>query len=569
MAVGSAQAQARTPGYVEGNISNPVVAAPPVTRPKTRSCSVTLAKGFPSNDASGNPQLFSGSYRPPAGCPGPWSKVVLDFTASASGRQYDRSVSISVGTTTIYFGTTEEPDPAGLTWHVDKDVTQYTSLLRTRAPYSGGIGNYVSSVDTGVYVQTATLTFYTTDRANPAPVEPDRVVGLGAADVNQADNATTFTVPSLPPNVVRAQLEIYIKGNGCDEQWFASVPTNIATRYPQAGFCPNGPYREVDASIDGVRAGVTQYFPYIYSGGIVPTLWRPIPAIGTFNLTPETLDVTPLAGDLDRSGAHTITLSVPEANDTWNLAANLLLSTDRGQARVRGALTRDTIAPAAGTTVTESTPAVGKVDATTRASRSSVLAGWVDTSRGRVETTVSQVVGYRNDESVTTDGRNETLTQTDSGTNITTTRGGGNDWVSTHAWSYPLHVVEAIPSYVDDNNYDLTGTVDMGRQLLDLSSGRGISPAFSWSDDTMASTGVQARSQGVLTEADGHSTETYLGTLDGGLYGHYLAANHGFVTENRVWTVPGGANRVAHRLTRPLAHSGPVRLPDRGPWADR
>ena len=67
---------------------------PEVPRPGTKSCTVTLASEFPSNDASGNPQNFTGTYAPPADCPGPWAKVVLDFTSRVAGRQFDRSVSI-------------------------------------------------------------------------------------------------------------------------------------------------------------------------------------------------------------------------------------------------------------------------------------------------------------------------------------------------------------------------------------------------------------------------------------------------------------------------------------------
>lgn len=518
--------------YIEGNISNPVVGTPPVTRPDTRSCTVTLASDFPSNDASGNPQNFSGTYSPPADCPGPWAKVILDFSSTVAGRQYDRSVSITVGTTTIYFGTTEEPDPSGLTWNVTKDVTEYSALLASSQPYSGGIGNYVDSDDNGVYYQTATLTFYEPDRANPAPAEPDDVVGVGSADVDASGSSVTFTVPSLPRNTVRADLEIYIKGNGCDEQWFASVPTNIYNDNPDY-FCPNGPYREVDASIDGIRAGAVQYFPYIYSGGIVPTLWRPIPAIGTFNLAPEVLNVTPLAADLDQAGSHTVTLTVPDANDVWNLMANLLLYTDKGAPVITGGLTTDSVAPTATESVTESEPSSTTADATTTAKRQSVLSGWVQTPRGKVTTTVTSESSFKNAEQVTTNGLEEDLQETDTGFQTTRTTGAGQDWTSTHRWSYPLNVTEDIVSYTDDNNYDLAGTVQMGRYLINSATGTGIAHSSSWSDDTMSSVGEQARSDGNLTEADGHSTETWLGTYEGGVLLHQLASDHGIITENK------------------------------------
>jgi hypothetical protein len=524
-------APAASSSYVEGDISNPVVGTPAVPRPHTRSCTVSLADNFPSNDASGNAQNFTGTYNPPKDCPGPWAKVVLGFSSTVAGRQYDRSASIEVGNTTIWFGTTEEPDPDGLTWHTDKDVTQYESLFKSPQSFSGGIGNYVDSTDTGVYDQTATLTFYEANAANPAPKEPDDVVGVGSADVNASGNSVTFTVPSLPRNTVRAQLEIYIKGNGCDEQWFASVPTDIYDKNP-SWFCPNGPYREVDASIDGTRAGAVQYYPYIYTGGIVPTLWRPIPAIGTFNMTPEVLDVTPLAAGLDQAGSHTVTLTVPGANDVWNLMANLLLYTDKGSSVVTGGLTTDTVAPAATQNVTETQPSSATEDAVTTATRRSVLSGWVRTSKGKVTTTVTSASAFRNAEQVTLNGLNENLQQTDTGGQATRTTGAGQDWTSSRQWSYPLNVTEQIGSYTDDNNYALSGTVQMGRDLTGTTRGQGIAPASSWSTDEMSSAGEQDRSGGTLTEADGHSTETWTGTYDGGVWRHQLASDHGLITEN-------------------------------------
>jgi hypothetical protein len=527
-----ARAATTSPSYVEGDISNPVVGMPPVPRPDTPSCTVALAENFPSNDANGNPQNFSGTYTPPANCPGPWSKVVLDYTVSVSGRQYDRSASVTVGNSTIYFGTTMEPDPDGLTYHVEKDVTEYASLLKSSQPFSGGIGNYVSSTDNGVYVQTVTLTFYEANKANAAPREPDTIVGLGAPNVDASDNSATITVPSLPRNTVRAELEIYIKGNGCDEQWFASVPTDISNKYPGA-FCPNGPYREVDASIDGIRAGAVQYFPYIYTGGIVPTLWRPIPAIGTFTMTPEVLDVTPLAADLDQAGGHTVTLSVPDANDVWNLAANLLLYTDSDASVITGGLTQDTVAAQATEAVQESQPSSTTVDATTTAARQSVLSGWVQTPAGKVTTTVTELSAFRNAEQATTNGLYEALQETDTGFNTTHTVGAGQNWMSMHRWSYPLNMVEDIGSYVDDNNYTFSGTVQMSRILTDSVHGQGIADTSSWSKDQMSSAGEQARSNGTLTEADGHSTETWIGSYEGGVWQHQLASDHGIITEDK------------------------------------
>src|SRR5690348_16329238 len=85
----AAPAAAGAPGYVEASADNPVSAPPAVTRPATPHCTVTLARDFPSNAADGSPQSFAGTLTPPPACPGQWAKVVLDYTTTVSGRQYD------------------------------------------------------------------------------------------------------------------------------------------------------------------------------------------------------------------------------------------------------------------------------------------------------------------------------------------------------------------------------------------------------------------------------------------------------------------------------------------------
>ena len=132
---------------VEINSQNPVTAEPPVSRPPTHSCTETLATHFLSNDATtGAAQNFTGTLAPPADCAGPWAKVVLDWTTSVQGRQYDRSGSLDIGTTQVWFGTTYEPDPAGITYHFAKDITEYSAVLRKQQPFQGGIVNFTSDV---------------------------------------------------------------------------------------------------------------------------------------------------------------------------------------------------------------------------------------------------------------------------------------------------------------------------------------------------------------------------------------------------------------------------------------
>src|SRR5262245_45830043 len=111
---------------------NTAVADPPIAVPSTTPCVVPLFANLTFADFS--PKLFS--YTPPAGCSAPWAKVVLaaDFAVTA-GRQFDRTASIWLGGTNVYFGTTSEPSATvARSWHIENDLTDYTALFRAAQP---------------------------------------------------------------------------------------------------------------------------------------------------------------------------------------------------------------------------------------------------------------------------------------------------------------------------------------------------------------------------------------------------------------------------------------------------
>jgi peptide N-acetyl-beta-D-glucosaminyl asparaginase amidase A len=82
--------------------ANTATADPGIARPATTPCRVQLFTDQPFADFS--PKLFP--YAPPAACPGPWQKVVLEADYSVeAGRQFDRTATLWIGGVNIYFGT--------------------------------------------------------------------------------------------------------------------------------------------------------------------------------------------------------------------------------------------------------------------------------------------------------------------------------------------------------------------------------------------------------------------------------------------------------------------------------
>lgn len=535
-ATGASAASGRAAsGVIESSGGATVSAQPPVSRPDTKHCTVTLADHFMSNAADLSSQLYSGDLRVPDKCKGPWSKVVLDSTTSVSGRQYDRSGELEIGGVPVWFGTTQEPNgEKPTTFSFSKDITEFSALFKTPQKFSGGYTNYMSDIYTGNYDQTVKITFYVADRKHPAPDVPDKVVGVPVADLTPSSRTASVTLSDLPRNITRARLETTLKGNGCDEQWFTAVPDAVAAKFPGAGLCAAGAYREATVGVDGTAAGAVGTFPHIYSGGIVPTLWRPVVAIDTLDMRTESLDLTPFAGRLVDGKAHSISFGINPIGDTWNVRAALFLWADKHRSQTSGALTEDSVAASPTTSTTAGDPVDGTVRYAATARRSDRISGYVDTSAGRVVTTVKTSRNWSNSGGVGDAGMVQNITQKDAMSSQSVSRIGHRVVRSSSLnESYPISVDYSAADYVDDQNFSLNGTVDM-TQRVSSSTRDGRQHAKRGWDWNVTSYGVLARKDGTTSESDGHSTTSYVGTDDNGRpFWHRIITNHGQVVTDR------------------------------------
>jgi hypothetical protein len=427
--------------------SNTVTADPLVPRPHEQPCVVQLFSNF--QFVNFNVQSYQ--FTPPASCLGPWEKVVFtaDFNVTA-GRQFDRTAIVDLAFVNLYFGTTPEPrHNLAPVWHVERDVTDYGALFKS--PQSGNVilGNIVNSTFTGVISGSATLEFYQAhgrkngdDAGRPAA---DAVYPLRQANGNEPaflftptdQLATTFT---LPQNVERAYLDVITQSQIGDEFWYSCVPNDVANELQS---CGGTAFREGEVSIDGQPAGVAPVYPWIYTGGVDPLLWEPIPGVQALNFIPYRVDLTPFAGVLSNGQPHTIALSVFNANNYFTATATLLIYLDRESERVSGAVTANTIG-SANPSVQENlqTAASGEVSGTvtTGSSREFKVAGFVNTSHGRVDTEVRQTVNFNNVQSFTINASTyvQDITQATDVTSKTSTRRGPAVFEVGESFHYPL-----------------------------------------------------------------------------------------------------------------------------------
>ncbi|MFR9792767.1 peptide-N4-asparagine amidase [Streptomyces sp. MB22_4] len=491
---------------------DPVTAAPPVVRPHTKSCQVTLADAQFRDFTP-----YKGTYTPPRGCGDRWSKVVLRLDGTVKGRQYDRLGYLHVGGVEILRTSTPEPSPDGIAWHVEKDVTRYSDTFRGPRDVEMLIGNVVDDTYTGVIDVDVTLTFYA---GSPAERTPDRVLTLA-----DTPDGTTLTAPR---NSERIVAEVYATGSGggCEEFWYLTVadPASYSCK------ADHGPYREVQIKVDGRTAGIAAPYPNVWTGGWSdPFLWYVVPAPGAFDVRPVEYDLTPFAALLDDGRPHRVEVSVvgvPAGQTGWSTPVNVLVWQDAHRDHLIGAVTEDR----AGDIANSSTYTPGsenRVD--TAAGHRLTVSGYLDTSHGRVTTTVTRTLAdtsvHRWTDGEDTDGLDATWTD-----DQTVTTAGAGPARSAHTLrTYTMNGATTIGS---DDRLRTVLTLGDRASVTELRGGR--TTVWSRTDDTYR--GDASYTLGVPREqrhAVGTSSERYRSYGSHGCYDHTLATAQGVLTEDR------------------------------------
>ncbi|RVX03933.1 Peptide-N4-(N-acetyl-beta-glucosaminyl)asparagine amidase A [Vitis vinifera] len=190
----------------------------PIKVPKTKPCS-SLVLQHDFGYTYGKPPVLA-PYSPPAHCPSQnFSKIVLEWSATCKGRQFDRIFGVWLGGVELLRSCTAEPTATGIVWTVKKDVTRYYSLLMKEETLAVYLGNVVDKTYTGVYHVNVTFHFY------PA-----------AKILKNLDSG--------------AVLEVYLSFHENDEFWYSNPPNDYISANNLTGTPGNGPFREVLVGLD-------------------------------------------------------------------------------------------------------------------------------------------------------------------------------------------------------------------------------------------------------------------------------------------------------------------------------
>jgi hypothetical protein len=483
--------------------ANTVTADPTVPHPHTTPCVVELFQ----NDKFQNFNIQSFQFTPPAGCPGPWGKIILQgrFFVTA-GIQFDRTANLWIGGTNIYFGTTPEPTPSvSPHWHFERDLTDYSALFTTAQSGTVILGNLVNSTFTGIIHGSVDLEFYPVEASQTPPVTADVILPLSAGPTG--GTATLSSTASLlaqsftlPTNVERAFLDVYAQSQSSDEFWYTCVPDDATAELES---CGSTAFREAEVTIDGTPAGVAPVYPWIFTGGIDPFLWAPIPGVQTLEFVPYRVNLTPFAGLLSNGAPHQVAVSVFNADNYFSATASLLLYLDHGSTQITGATLRNSLTAAPKPRIIERLKnkgggsenggtTSGTVDTTSP--RQFAIAGFVETSHGRVVTEVSQIMHFANLQTFDITGllgvnpgaqEQQDISQTTTISSKTTVKSGGNTFVNSNQLQWPLTVDISFVNNADGSFTQVT-SIQQAYNRSDVRTDNGVSTFASSLSNTVA-----------------------------------------------------------------------------------
>jgi hypothetical protein len=377
------------------------------------------------------------SWTPSGTCTGPFAKIVLVVETSGpreSGppaaamvlhfNNFENQAGPDPGGGALFMGAPQQHDLVG-TWRYERDLTEYADMLDR-----GFQVGYATAPKDNTYHDTdfiatvaraVKLVFYPATSATPAQRTADVMRSLDTF----ISGSTSWTFEDLPRNIERAYLDVMVRLQDPARAWFSCVPTALADTWPQldsrfgmGDYRPlsfgsfrgceaeHGSYREVEVFIDDQRAGLAPVFPALPSTMFFSNVVDyPAPGVQALNVMPYRVDLSPFAAALNDGLPHTVLARVTNsASDLPIVTGQLLLYLDKGRSVVTGALTRNTLAAQPGVPSVTHTMALSgdtlQGDVKTYLRREYTIEGYVDTSKGRVRSTVYQVSRFSNTQSL-------------------------------------------------------------------------------------------------------------------------------------------------------------------------
>ncbi|KAI5070083.1 hypothetical protein GOP47_0014426 [Adiantum capillus-veneris] len=324
-------------------------------------------------------------YTPPSehecNNPSHWSLIVLTWSGSSVGRQFDRIAAVWFGGVEFLRTCTAEPTKQGV-FDIKLTLHFFSGHSKSRDPPADLV----------------------LPMSSPSPLPNGHWFHI------TNDSYSPSKSFSVPANVHKAVLEVYVSFHGDDEFWYTNPSNEYIRRNNLTGVAGNGPFREVQAHLDGHLVAAIWPFPVVYTGGVINLYWRPAAAIGAFNLPTYEFDLTPFVGSLVNREQHTVDFRVENAIGEWLIDGSLHLWLDENATQTSGRLVSYS---APSYTISSRSDFAGLNGSLyTTASRSLSYSGVVLSSAGNRSVSSSYALEYKNIQVYSNSSALQTTSQT-------------------------------------------------------------------------------------------------------------------------------------------------------------
>lgn len=235
---------------------------------------------------------------------------------------------------------TAEPTDQGIVSYITKDLTQYVSVFKDTPNNKASkrfifdLGNIVNEVYNAPIHVTVDAFFWQPTREDDdyeghrvAPVPAQRIIPVSALRGASKGKPSAWHFPSekaetkfrLSKKAARAVLTVAATGQGAEEFWWSNVPESASRYFKFVDLNSKLPglssFREVRVYINDEEAGFAWPFPVVFTGGMSPSLHRPVAGIQAFDLRENEIDLTPWLDFLCDDKEHVIRMEVWGVDD--------------------------------------------------------------------------------------------------------------------------------------------------------------------------------------------------------------------------------------------------------------
>jgi hypothetical protein len=387
--------------------------------------------------------------------------------------------------TEIWRTSTAEPTTKGIIWTYKKDVSNYHSMWKQPQKIIFDLGNLIDSKYTGLFNTTLHATFFSGKvRDEPAdiivPISKKRGAENKVSAFRLPEDGRAVVAWTPPRNGKKAIFTISACGQAEEEFWWSNVPQSYVRTFGNDTLSGFSPWRELQLLIDGNLAGVAWPFPVIFTGGIVPSLWRPLVGIDTYDLREDEIDITPWLPVISDGKEHVFEMRVMGLNDdgngrvslspvghNWVVTGKIFFWSDVKADGITAGQAPKVFAPdptfgLQQTVMKSANGANASLSFKISASREFSVEGSVTTSEGSKPAGWKQTLNFSNAGDVARSGNVQINEQVTTGLDISTSG-------YSRKFSYPL---KCNSSLIQQANKDLTltGKVERGKSVAVLGS---------------------------------------------------------------------------------------------------